>query len=208
MDISLIIPCHNLENFINPLLVSLQLQVFSNLKAELIFVCDGCSDNTAEKIKAFNFDNYENVKIIEVEVYSCGLARNEGMKEATGELIWFLDGDDWLTYPFAIESVVEFMLKEKNDSKIIKVAYDCPPFFYAKGHPAMVWQYVYRRDLIETIKFSGIQPNEDLVFNQEVGRRVGGFEKIPKIGKPLYYYNFMRSGSNMQQFITKGKIDP
>ena len=38
MDMSVIVPCHNLEKFINPLLVSLRLQVLQSYKVELIFV--------------------------------------------------------------------------------------------------------------------------------------------------------------------------
>lgn len=204
MDISIIVPCHNLENFINPLLVSLQNQVLTNIKAELIFVLDACEDKTMDKIEQFDFENYQNVMVLTCNVLSCGLARNVGMREATGDLIWFIDGDDWLLYPFAIECVIERM-NEKDKPNVIKVEYNCPKYFFSKGHPSMVWQYVYRRSLIENIKFSGIQPNEDQEFNQRIGVFYG---KVPKIGKPLYYYNYLRQGSNMQQFFTKGRIDP
>lgn len=53
MDLSIIVPCHNLENYITPLLVSLQSQVYDKEKVEIIFVCDSCSDNTKKIIQEF-----------------------------------------------------------------------------------------------------------------------------------------------------------
>ncbi len=207
IDLSIIVPCHNLENYITPLLVSLELQVLSNYKVEIIFVCDACEDETAGKIRSFHFYNYERVEILECEVFSAGLARNVGKREAKGEYTWFVDGDDWLLYPFAIECIMERLIEEGRPN-VLKIAYDCPEYFYAKGSPTMVWQYIYKTDFIKYTSFTGISPHEDSAFNQRVGELNGGLEKLPFIGKPLYYYNFLRKGSTMQQFFTKGRIDP
>ena len=45
MDLSVIIPCHNLEKYIQPLLSSFENQVCS-YEVELIFMCDNCTDAT------------------------------------------------------------------------------------------------------------------------------------------------------------------
>ena len=139
MDLSIIIPVHNLENHILPLLVSLKLQVKS-WKAELIFVCDNCTDKTKDIIETFDFSNtYEAIKVIECDVRSCGLGRNVGFKSAEGKYIWFMDGDDWLTSPYAITTV---LMNVKKFGPVIQFDYEAPGFG-AKGHPAMVWQYCY-----------------------------------------------------------------
>lgn len=87
MDMSIIIPCHNLENYITPLLVSLQLQVIPYYNVELIFVCDNCTDNTQKIIEKFDFNDLYEVIVLKRNVQSCGLARNEGLAIARGKYI-------------------------------------------------------------------------------------------------------------------------
>lgn len=202
MDMSIIIPCHNLEKYITPLLVSLKLQELSTYKVELIFICDACEDNTYQVIEDFEFnDKYKYIKILECNVKSCGLARNEGMEWAEGKYIWFIDGDDWLTDIYAIAQVIS-TLKATN-SPMIRFDYEAPGFFQ-KGHPAMVWQYGYRKDFIKDIPFGAEQPDEDLNFNQKLFEKI---DTIPYLEEVLYHYNYMRENSNMHQFKNKGNIE-
>lgn len=46
IKISFIIPCHNLEEYIKPLLCSLRGLNLKNIKYEIIFILDDCTDNT------------------------------------------------------------------------------------------------------------------------------------------------------------------
>lgn len=201
MDLSIIIPVHNLENYILPLLVSLKLQVKS-WKAELIFVYDNCTDKTKDIIETFDFGGiYETIKTIECDVRSCGLARNIGFEVAEGEYIWFIDGDDWLTSPYAITAV---LTNVRKSGPVIQFDYEAPGFG-AKGHPAMVWQYCYKKSFIDDITFGPEQPHEDFHFNQKVLAKLGN--KINHMPMIIYHYNYMRPGSNIQQLTTKGVID-
>ena len=200
MDLSVIVPCHNLENFIHPLLNSLKLQEFT-YEVELIFICDYCNDNTHSIIESEMKDSQYPVSIYDVDVRSCGLARNEGMKYATGTYIWFLDGDDWLLNNHAFQLVLNTMKYYPHE--ILALEYNAPGFAF-KGHPAMVWQYVFNREFIGDLRFKEVQPHEDLYFVQELFSRP--HEHILKIQEPLYHYNYMREGSNMHQFLTTGEI--
>lgn len=203
MDMSVIIPCHNLEKFITPLLVSLRLQVLLSYKVELIFVCDACEDNTKKIIENFNFNNiYENVKIIECNHKSCGLARDEGMEQAEGKYIWFMDGDDWLVDIHAIVQVIDTLGITK--SPMIRFDYEAPGFA-AKGHLSMVWQYGYERDFIKDVPFDAEQPHEDLRFNNKLFEKID--RSIPYLDEVLYHYNYMRENSNMYQFKKSGTIE-
>ena len=53
IDKSFIIPCHNLENYIKPLLLSLKALNLENLTHEFIFVLDDCTDNTESVIRYY-----------------------------------------------------------------------------------------------------------------------------------------------------------
>lgn len=203
MDMSIIIPCHNLENFITPLLVSLKLQVLEDKKVELIFVCDACTDKTESVIAKFQHNgNYAAISVYRCDAKACGLARNVGLENAKGEYILFLDGDDWLTDPFAILYILNAF--KTTDAEVIQFDYEAPGF-HAKGHPSMVWQYAYRRDIIGETRFQPIQPDEDLIFNRIIRGKIDNLVYLDRI---LYHYNYMRQGSNMQQMFEKGKIDP
>lgn len=203
MDMSVIIPCHNLEKFINPLLVSLRLQVLQFYKVELIFICDACTDNTKRIIEKFNFNNiYDKVTILECNHKSCGLARNEGMKIAEGRYIWFVDGDDWLVDIHAIVQVIDAL--GLTGSPMIRFDYEAPGFA-AKGHLSMVWQYGYEREFIKDTPFDEKQPSEDLRFNEKLFKKID--RSIPYLDEVLYHYNYMRENSNMYQHTKTGHIE-
>jgi glycosyltransferase involved in cell wall biosynthesis len=59
MDLSIIVPCHNLEKFISPLISALEAQRFDQYTVELIFVLDDCNDDTARILMNHEFGNYE-----------------------------------------------------------------------------------------------------------------------------------------------------
>ena len=208
MDLSVIIPCHNLENFITPLLVSLSLQDLGDAEVELVFICDSCTDKTLEKIRDFRYSPpYKDIKIYTCDVHSCGLARNIGMERSTGKYIWFVDGDDWITSNKAMTTIISAF---EDGVDMIKFAYEHPAYFKFAGHPAMVWQYAYRRSFIGDLRFRSVQPDEDKFFNVVLFEKLGDPErpsdKVKRLNEVLYHYNYMREGSNIQQIEKSGKI--
>ena len=204
MDISVIIPCHNLENYITPLCVSLNMQNLYQFSAELVFVLDNCTDNTQQKIRRFPWDlNKFKINLLQGSFGSCGAARNHGLAYAEGDIIWFVDGDDWLTDANAIAQIVNAF--KQTEYKAIKFLWSAPsdyPTLYQRN--MMVWQYAYRREAIGDIKFPNTQPDEDFIFNKAVFAQEG--MNLGLLSLPFYYYNFMREGSNMYQFYTEGKV--
>lgn len=203
MDMSVIIPCHNLEKFITPLLVSLRLQLLSTYKVELIFVCDGCVDKTEEIIDNFDFGNvYRKVQIISCKAGSSGVARNTGKKYAEGDYILFLDGDDWLVDSRAIQKILNTLIITK--SPVIRFEFEAPGFKNMKCID-MVWQYAYKADFIKELYFDDKQPAEDRRFNLKVIEKLT--EPMPILHQILYHYNYMRENSNMYQHIKTGRIE-
>jgi len=93
--LSIIIPTHNSQNTIKPLLLSINNSPSVNFnKFEVIIVDDRSSDDTLKIIK----DLYKKLKLkIEVIVLKKNVgpakARNLGVKKAKGKYLLFLDGD-------------------------------------------------------------------------------------------------------------------
>ena len=204
MDLSIIVPCHNLENYIQPLLESLSKQWLNTNTAEVIFVLDDCTDRTKDIIEEWiNHGQKITASIIEVNVHSCGIARNAGLLKAQGNYVWFVDGDDWIASPDAINIILDYAYF--TGANYIQFEYGHPKTFHYHGHPAMVWQYVFERGTLSNIRFTDIQPHEDLYFMQAYQAQYG---KPAFLRDELYYYNYLREGSNVQQFLEKGRIDP
>ncbi|WP_426475680.1 glycosyltransferase [Chryseobacterium balustinum] len=110
------IPVFKCEKFIIRCLESVKSQTYKNL--EIILVNDCTPDNSMFLIKNFVEANQElNIKIIEHEENSgLSVVRNNGIKAATGEYLFFLDSDDEITAD-CIELLVERALK--TDAQII-----------------------------------------------------------------------------------------
>lgn len=97
--VSVIIPTYNRANDLDRCLKSLQNQTFKNF--EVLICDDGSTDNTKEIVEKYN--SIMKIKYIKDENFG-GPARprNNGLKKAKGEIIAFLDSDDWW-YPNKLE---------------------------------------------------------------------------------------------------------
>lgn len=89
--ISVIIPVYNLENYIVRTLDSVCSQTYQNL--EIIAVDDGSTDNSWEIIKKYS-KNDSRIICIRQENSGVTCARLNGLSNATGSWIGFVDGDD------------------------------------------------------------------------------------------------------------------
>ena len=192
-DLTIIIPVYNLEKFIVPMLESLKQQDTGIYKIQTIFVLNNCTDNTEQVIRQYELD----CEIINCDIQGCGPARNAGMEIATGEFIWFMDGDDWLLSDTAIRDVLDKVKHESLD--ILRVPFLSDGFRY--NYFSMVWQYVFRRGYINEFRFPNYQPSEDDAFMKEVLNKAGyntqNYIFLPRMDRKLYYYNYLREGSNM-----------
>ncbi|MFD2515648.1 glycosyltransferase family 2 protein [Pontibacter locisalis] len=90
--VSVIIPIYNSLPFIAPAVAALQEQTYPNM--EIIIVDDGSVDGSFEIAKRFESDT-----LIVVRQVNSGaaIARNNGLKHASGEYVQFLDVDDYLS---------------------------------------------------------------------------------------------------------------
>lgn len=97
--ISVILPCHNVADFLPVCMESLEKQTIGIENLELIFIDDASGDNgkTWECILAFEKKYPNNVVAIHLEENRCqGGARNVGLSYASADYIGYLDPDDWI----------------------------------------------------------------------------------------------------------------
>lgn len=93
MKISIIIPCYNVGPYLSRCVESVLAQSYSDF--EVILIDDGSTDTTLEKCKEYAKKDYR-IRVFSHKNKGVSFARNRGIKEAKGEFIMFVDGDDYI----------------------------------------------------------------------------------------------------------------
>ena len=185
--ISVIVPVYNVEKYLRRCIESIINQSYSDL--EIILINDGSTDKSATIC-----DIYKNndLRIILINQENKGLsnARNTGLEIATGDYISFVDGDDWIVndiYEYCLNifnktdcDVVDFGVKltsEENETfqkpkRIIETVVKKNDILYnylSRGQtenvPFSVCRKIYKKYVVNTIKFPYGKINEDIVTN-------------------------------------------
>ena len=108
MKLSVVIPCYNVEKFVQKCANSILVQ--KGFDCELIFVNDGSKDNTLHVLENLAIKD-NRIKVINQENQGLSGARNTGIENAKGDYIMFVDADDWLE-PNAFELISKNFNKE------------------------------------------------------------------------------------------------
>lgn len=111
--ISIIIPCYNVEKYVEKCIKSIMNQTYSEL--EVIVIDDKSTDGTYDVLLKLKKEYNDRFILLQNEKNS-GLAytRNFGVKKATGKYIGFIDSDDYVA-PDYYEVLVEKILNDKSD---------------------------------------------------------------------------------------------
>ncbi len=107
--LSIIIPCYNSQSTIPRLIDSINKQTMPN-GWEVIFVDDHSIDHTVDtilsKIKPGVFRPADpRFKFFVNPSKGAGSARNFGMKQSTGQYLWFIDSDDYILNEHTFETL-------------------------------------------------------------------------------------------------------
>lgn len=91
--ISIIVPVYNVSKYIRKCLDTIINQTYTNL--EIILIDDGSTDDSGNICDEYAKRD-KRIKVIHKENEGLSIARNTGIKNATGKYIGFIDSDDWI----------------------------------------------------------------------------------------------------------------
>ncbi|MFC6169395.1 glycosyltransferase family 2 protein [Loigolactobacillus jiayinensis] len=118
--VSFIVPVYNVpDDFLNNCITSILKQTESNI--EVLLIDDGSTDNSGNICDIFAKQD-RRVNVIHQQNKGLSGARNTGVRNAKGEYITFVDGDDWVE-----SNLVESLLpNQRVDVVIGKIVKDFP----------------------------------------------------------------------------------
>lgn len=119
MKISIIVPVYNVEGYLRKCVNSILNQTIKNI--EIILVNDGSKDNSGDICDEYKKKD-NRVVVIHKENGGLSSARNAGLEIATGELIGFIDSDDWIE-PDYFQILYEGLIKNNADISVMKLIY-------------------------------------------------------------------------------------
>lgn len=112
-DCTIIIPAFNASETIQNALDSIELDKHWKHQVEVIVVDDGSIDNTFEVVSTYA-KNHSEITIISHKNAGVSTARNEGIKAASAEYLFFMDADDTI-YRKTLEKMIEIARHQSVD---------------------------------------------------------------------------------------------
>ena len=91
--LSVIVPCYNVEKYLDKCISSIVNQTYTHL--EILLINDGSTDETGARCDSWQAKD-RRIRVIHKENEGSSYARKTGAESATGEYIAFVDADDWI----------------------------------------------------------------------------------------------------------------
>ena len=117
--VSIIIPIYNVEKYLDKCITTVVYQTYKNL--EIILVDDGSTDSSSSICDKWAKKD-SRIKVIHKKNGGLSDARNVGITYATGEYLYFIDSDDWVSINL-IQRMVKLAEHDKADMIIFQFAY-------------------------------------------------------------------------------------
>lgn len=188
--ISVIIPVYNAEPFLAKCIDSLLAQTYPDM--EILLIDDGSTDTSPTICDCYAAADAR-VRVIHQKNAGVGAARNAGLDAAKGAYIAFVDADDYVL-PDYLETLQRDMIEQDVDivycnyrelyqgQPVNRIGYRALEkrriadrnIYYAdmvdgkECYSICIWAALYRRTLLETIRFTSLPFGEDCVFNFEM----------------------------------------
>lgn len=223
--VSIIIPCYNVETYLERCISSAASQDYNHL--EIILVDDGSTDQSSKIIDEWAQKD-PRIRVIHQINSGVSAARNAGLRSASGSWIIQLDSDDYLA-PYAITHLVQTAKatgadmvicdfeKGSDDAFSFSVMGSSSPritdgisairHIYDGDHSALryavPWCKICRKQLYDGIQYPEGKIFEDIYTTHKLLYRC---ERIAVLDEPLFYY-FQRPGSIMNASFSMKKLD-
>lgn len=228
MELSIIVPIYNVEDYLEECLES--LYNIKNIELEIILVNDGSKDNSFKIMEKFKDMYPEKTVLINKENGGLSSARNAGMKAAVGEYISFIDSDDFIDVD-EFERFFKEGQKDKLDVIVGNMRYYTPektgdPLFRSdmiknsgilKGID-FFWELFqkpkcFREEVVDDIYRREFLLKNDIWFNENIVHEDSEFtplvylkaEKVRYIDRAFYFYR-QRTGSIMNKVSEKSIV--
>lgn len=220
--VSVIMPLYNAEAYMRNSIKSIIGQ--SHKDIEIILVDDGSSDETLTV--AYELASVDNrISVIPQKNAGPGSARNNGLDHCHGQFVCFIDSDDYLEKD-AIQTMLEAFEEDvdivqcramkvyddgRDDLEIweeeeqVLTSYEAMKDYLYNPKPIIrfaVWAKLFRREVIENIRFPLMNNSEDVVFNAEAICRCRSIKYIPR----TLYRVAVRDDSLSHRAITEEKV--
>lgn len=206
--LSIVIPVYNGTPYLPQLVDSLLAQ--ERVPDEVIFVDDGSTDDSSAMIKGLGA-GLAGLRVIRQKNQGQAVARNTGMREATGRYLAFADADDVpdaCMYATLVDLAEEEQLDiamgnawnfnegRKPDTLVYRDVPDTGVItgeawfqqrWLSKYLPHYCWMHLYRRSFIDQhgFAFPPAEPHEDVIWVTETLLAAHRFHFVPA---PLYRY--------------------
>lgn len=216
--ISIIVPVYNVESYLPECLESIAKQTYKNL--QIILVDDGSKD-----LSPIICDEWakKDIRVKVIHKVNGGLsdARNEGLKNAVGEYVCFVDSDDILNPDFVkllydaiiqcntpisackiqcfFDGDIPNFEDVENQLRLLSAEEALEQILDGNGVSASACNKMYTADLLKGESFVYGKHHEDEFFTYRIIDRA---EQIAYTNSALYYYR-QRAGSIMTSFSIK-----
>lgn len=218
--ISIIIPCYNVEKYLDKCINSILEQELKQF--EIILVEDCSSDNTKKIVEKY-VKKYDNITAIYNKVNSgAGYSRNIALKQAQYDIISFIDSDDYVEKDF-YQKMLSTMKKEKADVVVcdIYVKYPADDFeesdYISYACQGPVEKYNFINNGLAASPCNKLMKKELLLdnlfpegmMNEDVATILAILVKCKKVAyeKETYYNYIQRKNSVQNESISLKRFD-
>lgn len=131
ISFSVIMPMLNAAEYLDAAISSVLSQTYD--KWELVIVDDGCTDDSMAIAQKYLSLCPDKIIIIEGNRQGAAAARREGLKRSSGDIIMFLDADDYFLQPDAFQQIENACREDNSDMVIFNALQE------SKGASCLEW---------------------------------------------------------------------
>ena len=207
MDISVIIPVYNVENYLKRCVDSVLCQ--DGISLEIILVDDGSTDSSGKMCEEY-VTSHSNITCLHISNSGPATAKNKGYDMATGNYVAFIDSDDEIKpdmfrsmlqsgYKHDADIVCCNYIQVNEDGHISHTKHTGQEYILTQDEAlkailikdkiySQCWTKIYKREMLESNHIrntEGLKTEEDFIYNIQA---FACSQTVCVVDKPLYIY--------------------